>query len=309
LEPYLIGGDPNQPVRGRINVNYAPRDVLLAADEDVSEATIDAALSTREAQTELYPGTMAWLLEAIPDAIVQLDDDVTARGTHFSADIVAASGDGRAYRRTRIVVNSSAAEPAVVFRRDLTDGGWPLDPELLAALRRGASPAEAAEEANAAVLAEGERDPGRLGMATTLVAVRLSPGAVEYAHVGDSRLYRFRDGALHALTRDHNAAADAVDAGRVEPAAARLSPLRHQLTRALGAPGVAADAGRAPLEPGDTLLLATDGLHGAVEEADIAETLARHPAEPPAAARALVAAANAAGGPDNVAVVVVQWRD
>jgi len=178
----------------------------------------------------------------------------------------------------------------------------------MATLRRGSSPAEAAEEANAAVLAEGDRDPGRLGMATTLVAVRLAPGAVEYAHVGDSRLYRFREGALHSLTRDHNAAADAVDAGRLEPAAARLSPLRHQLTRALGAPGVAADAGRAPLEPGDTLLLATDGLHGALEESAIADALARHP-EPPAAARALVAAANAAGGPDNVAVVVVRWRD
>jgi protein phosphatase len=177
----------------------------------------------------------------------------------------------------------------------------------MGALREGHSPAEAADRANAAVLDAAERNPRHLGMATTLVAMRLEEGAVVYAHVGDSRLYLFRDGELGSLTRDHNAAAEAIDAGRLQPAAARLSALRHQLTRALGAPGVAADAGRAPLGPGDTLLLATDGLHGALEDSAIADILARH-AEPSAAARALVAAANAAGGPDNVAVVVVRYR-
>ena len=176
----------------------------------------------------------------------------------------------------------------------------------MGALRSGHSPAEAAEAANEAILADGQRNPAHIGMATTLVAIRVEAGAVSYAHVGDSRLYLFREGELRALTRDHNAAAEAIDAGRLEPAAARLSPLRHQLTRALGAPGAAADAGRAPLEPGDTLLLATDGLHGTLEDVAIADILARHP-DPPAAARALVAAANAAGGPDNVAVVVARY--
>lgn len=141
LEPYLIGGDLDDgPIRGRINVNYAPREVLLAADEDASPEVVDQAITTRKAQTETYPGTMAWMMAAMPQAIAQLDDDVTARGTHYSADIVAVSGDGRAFRRVRIVVDTSTSEPTIVFRRDLTDGGWPLDPILLENLRNGFEP-------------------------------------------------------------------------------------------------------------------------------------------------------------------------
>ena len=141
LEPYLYGGgDGFNDYRGKINLNYAPREVLLAADEDADASLVDNAIITRKAQTEIYPGTIAWLLNASGQAVVQLDDDVIARGTHWSADIVAASADGRAWRRARIVIDNSGNEPQIVFRRDLTERGWPLEPAILDNLRDGAAP-------------------------------------------------------------------------------------------------------------------------------------------------------------------------
>ncbi len=138
VENYFYGGgDGFNDFRGKINLNFAPREVLLAADEDADPSLVDNIIAVRKAQTEIYPGTVAWLLNADGEAVRQLDDDVIARGTHWSADIVAASADGRSWRRARLVVDNSGDEPRVVFRRDLTDRGWPLEPEILEDLRAG----------------------------------------------------------------------------------------------------------------------------------------------------------------------------
>ena len=81
---------------------------------------------------------MAWMLSAVPDAIEQFDDDVAARGQYFSADIVATDAAGRAFRRVRIVVDAGdRLNPQIVYRRDLSDRGWPLDPQILTNLRGG----------------------------------------------------------------------------------------------------------------------------------------------------------------------------
>jgi len=66
-----------------------------------------------------------------------LGDRITGKSFQYSADIVAVSGNGRAYKRCRIVVNASGTTPQIVYRRDLTDRGWPMDPEILASLRSG----------------------------------------------------------------------------------------------------------------------------------------------------------------------------
>ena len=145
IEPYLIStsnGSPveNKRVRGKINVNAAPREVLLTADEDASEDLADNIIDKRRSQTRQYPGTMAWMLSAVPDAIEQFDDDVTAAGQFYSADVVATNAAGRAFRRVRIVVDAGdRLNPQIVYRRDLSDRGWPLDPQILADLRAGES--------------------------------------------------------------------------------------------------------------------------------------------------------------------------
>ena len=141
IEPYLLNGDPNGGrIRGRVNVNAAPREVLLTADEDAGDDLADNIIAERRNQETQYPGTMAWMMTAVPDAIQQFDDDVTARGVYFSADVVACSADGRAYRRARVVVDASdRLSPRVVYRRDLGDRGWPLDPQILTDLRGGAA--------------------------------------------------------------------------------------------------------------------------------------------------------------------------
>ena len=137
MEPYLVNGDASK-LSGRINVNFAPREVLLTADEDATDGQADAIVTARRSRTAEYPGSMAWLLTAAPDALEQFDDDVTARGAFFSADVVAVGGDGRAFRRARIVVDASdASNPQIVYRRDITERGWPLDPQILANLRGG----------------------------------------------------------------------------------------------------------------------------------------------------------------------------
>ncbi len=182
------------------------------------------------------------------------------------------------------------------------------------------------------VAAEARAVEGRQGMATTMAAVMvgnveerrdevarpewLGPGApppalvtATVAHVGDSRIYRWRAGRLDRLTRDHSWAQEQVDAGRMSEAEARTHPRRHLLTRAVsgGAPPVT-DIGIVPLAPGDRLLLCTDGLPLALRDDEIAAIVGGKYADAPGATAcdALIGAANLAGAPDNVTVVVIE---
>lgn len=123
-------------------------------------------------------------------------------------------------------------------------------------------------------------------------------------HVGDSRLYRFRAGSLEQLTRDQTMAQDLVDAGALPKDAASRSPLAHVLTSALGASEARPDVTRADLKRGDALLLCTDGLTKHVSDAQITERM-RAMTSAEQVVRALVDDALAAGGSDNVTVLVV----
>lgn len=145
------------------------------------------------------------------------------------------------------------------------------------------------------------------GMGTTLTALVLSPttGEGHIAHLGDSRLYRLRDGALALLTEDHSMAAELVRAGRLDPALASSHPQRHVLTRALGmGPEVVPDEALLDGKPDDLYLLATDGLTAALTDDDVAQAVVGVEAFDDVAPT-LVARANAYGGPDNVTVVAV----
>ncbi len=128
------------------------------------------------------------------------------------------------------------------------------------------------------------------------------------AHVGDSRLYLWRDGQLDRLTRDHSWVEEQVMFGILSSSEARVHPWRNLVTRALsGGPDPDVDLLPVSLEPRDRLLLCTDGLTTVVADEVIREIMGRpHNGDLESLCQMLVDAANAAGGPDNITVVVVE---
>lgn len=149
------------------------------------------------------------------------------------------------------------------------------------------------------------RSRGEGAMGSTLVAVLLRPRLFEVAHVGDSRAYLLRDGALRRLTEDHSLVAEQVRAGILTEAEASESRHRHIITRSLGA-DTEVEIDHAPpqlLRAGDVFVLSSDGLHDVVTDAEIEAEVRNQ--EPDQAAKTLVRLANARGGPDNVSVIVV----
>ena len=126
------------------------------------------------------------------------------------------------------------------------------------------------------------------------------------AHVGDSRIYRLRGRRLEQLTDNHSVVGGCVQAGLMTREEAATSPVRHLIRRAIGADDhVDVDGRLVLMEPRDTLLLSSDGLHGIVEDDEIeALLLAEH--DLASAAGWLVEAATNRGGPDNITVVLVR---
>ena len=161
----------------------------------------------------------------------------------------------------------------------------------------------AAETCHAAVLARADA-AGQPTAATTLTLYVAVWPALYTLHVGDSRFYLYRGGALRQLTRDQTMAQDLVDAGALPQDVAARSPLAHVLTSAMGGSETVPDVARTDLQRGDVLLLCTDGLTKHVPDARIAEQLARMQSAEQVA-RALVDDALAGGGTDNVTVLVV----
>jgi protein phosphatase len=162
----------------------------------------------------------------------------------------------------------------------------------------------AVERANARVHAAATSDAAKEGMGTTVTALLLLGNRAAIAHVGDSRLYRLQARRLECLTHDHTLVNEYVRAGAMSRAEADASPHRHVLSRAVGADSeVDVDCRHVAVEPGDTFLLATDGLHGVVADEGIAKILCAEPDLTRAATR-LVEAALDGGGPDNVTVVL-----
>lgn len=161
---------------------------------------------------------------------------------------------------------------------------------------------------NEALIERAERDPDLEGMGTTLtLAVSLGRDML-ITHVGDSRAYLFREGALHRLTRDHTVAQKMIDSGLLSPEDDGLRQFRHFLTQALGTKGSALDpeVQRIQLRGGDQIMLCTDGLTEMVDEDAIASVL-REQESAADACRVLVDFALRNGGRDNVTVVVARY--
>ena len=163
---------------------------------------------------------------------------------------------------------------------------------------------ELAQAANSRIHDLASRDESLRGMGTTLTGAMVSDREVAIGHVGDSRAYRLRDGALEQLTRDHSLVAELERSGQISPEAAEHHPQKSIITRALGPePDVEVDTYTVPARDGDVFLLASDGLTGMVADEELAGILGKAPSLEEAAA-SLVRAANQNGGRDNITVVL-----
>jgi len=162
-------------------------------------------------------------------------------------------------------------------------------------------------QANRAIFDAANGDPQYSGMGTTLVMVAVAGGHLVVGHVGDSRAYRLRGGQLQRLTRDHSLLQEQLDAGLITPAQAARSTNRNLVTRALGVEAeVSLEAREHSLMQDDLLLLCSDGLTDMVGDEGICDLLCHTHASLQTACHSLVDAANAAGGRDNISVVLVR---
>ncbi len=166
-----------------------------------------------------------------------------------------------------------------------------------------------ADAANARIHELSHSDAAHTGMGTTLTAVYVAPEEVAIAQVGDSRAYCLRDGVLERLTDDHSLVDELLREGKITPAEAAGHPQRSVITRALGPePAVEIDTRSYRARAGDVYLLCSDGLTTMIKEDQIAELLLAHP-HLRDAGEALIAAANEAGGRDNITVVLFRLEE
>jgi PPM family protein phosphatase len=192
-----------------------------------------------------------------------------------------------------------ASRLAVETVREVYDAGFRDDPQTMLI--------EGFATAHSRILDFAERNPVFSGMGTTCTAVVLRGTDLFFAHVGDSRLYRMRDGRMERLTRDHSYVGRLVESGLVRAEDAEKHPQRHILTAALGAGlELGIDSGEPGLQvqTGDCLLLCTDGLWGVVTEEELETALRTHP--PAESCAALVNLARLHGGPDNITLQVLR---
>ncbi|MCB2185103.1 MAG: protein phosphatase 2C domain-containing protein [Deltaproteobacteria bacterium] len=171
---------------------------------------------------------------------------------------------------------------------------------------RRASLAEAFVAACRAMDVRAAGEPELAHMGTTLTAAVAQEGRLTWCHLGDSRLYLWRQGSLSQVTRDDTVVQELLDSGSLNREEARVHPTRHLLYECLGCGDCQPACGEEPLHPGDLVLLTSDGLHGELPNRDLAAVLAGEGAPADKTAR-LVSQALEAGGRDNVTAVLLEW--
>jgi protein phosphatase len=163
----------------------------------------------------------------------------------------------------------------------------------------------AVNKANTAVFEHAEANPGCKGMGTTLALVLFYDQQVVIGHVGDSRVYRLRNGQLQAMTADHSLVRELLAQGAISAEEAEHNPYSHVITKAVGVrPKVMAEVQEFTTQPGDVFLLCSDGLTDMVDDAAIADSLQAAAGNWERAVQRLVDLANHNGGRDNISVVV-----
>ena len=162
------------------------------------------------------------------------------------------------------------------------------------------------DNANRAIFNAANANPQYAGMGTTLVMAVFRPSRLLIGHVGDSRAYRLRAGRLQQITRDHSLLQEQIDAGLITTEQAAFSANKNLVTRAVGVEdAVLLETHQHDILPGDLFLMCSDGLSDMLDDASIAQVLLAYTSLSDAA-KALVDAANEAGGKDNIAVVLAR---
>lgn len=171
-------------------------------------------------------------------------------------------------------------------------------------------PEDRVAAANRAIREEVAREPSLDGMGTTMTLLLLDDqGIAHLAHVGDSRAYMLRGPELQRLTEDHTVAAEYLSTGQISEKEARNHPQRHMLTRCLGLTRfVNVDTMKIELEPGDRILLCSDGLTDMITDDEVKNALKKRTSVDDVAWH-LIELANGAGGVDNVTVIVADVTD
>ena len=148
------------------------------------------------------------------------------------------------------------------------------------------------------------------GMATTVAAVLVDGSSANLGHVGDSRVYLLREGTIEQLTSDHSWVNEQIQSGVISADQARSHPLRNVVTRALGGkPDLQVDMQVHKIQPGDLLLLCSDGLTTMITDDDILKVVGEAGGDVEKAAKGLIAAANARGGEDNITVLLMRFDE
>jgi serine/threonine protein phosphatase PrpC/CRP-like cAMP-binding protein len=226
---------------------------------------------------------------------------------HINLSVVADGMGGHA-------AGEVASSMAVHVMRETIHG----EKALLDAFERGVGSADrkdvlrlmelAVQKACAAVFAEAQRDPGKRGMGTTLVALLILGSRGFLAHVGDSRIYLVRGGAVHQLTQDHSLINELLKRGRLTPDQIGKLNMKNAVTRAVGVyESVEVDTLDFDVLAGDRFLLCSDGLCEYAQETDIQRIFTELPED--RVAQAFIDHANAGGGKDNITALVIKVPD
>lgn len=206
--------------------------------------------------------------------------------------------DGMGGAKAGNVASQLAVETFLETAKAQPPEQWRNEPEALLHF--------AAEQANGAVHFRANVDADCRGMGTTMVAALVVGDRAYILNIGDSRCYLVQPEGISRITRDHSLVEDLVARGQITPEQARQHPQKNLITRALGAESrLRADLFRQPMEPGDALLLCSDGLSNVVSDQELLyEVLHGGPAED--CCRRLLDIALSRGAPDNVTAVLLQ---
>lgn len=160
-------------------------------------------------------------------------------------------------------------------------------------------------QAAKAVFKSGQEEQAFRGMGTTLSILAINDNMANIAHIGDTRIYCYRDHKLYQLTRDHSLVNEKIEAGLMSKAEARLSPLRHIITRAIGPQSsVEADYLAMPIKIDDIFLLCSDGLNNMLSDDEMSDMINKF--SPADVIKKMIVTANNNGGDDNITVILVK---
>jgi PPM family protein phosphatase len=233
---------------------------------------------------------------------------------HFRATAATDVGRVRDHNEDSYLIDESLGLVALADGMGGHNAGEVASAAALDALRiafgAGSTIDDAVAAANDVVYEQSVADQSLRGMGTTLTAGALGiDGTLLLGHVGDSRAYMLRDGTFDRVTTDHSLVEELITAGELTQEEAAQDPRRSMITRAIGLePAVAVDLETIDLRAGDRVLFCSDGLTDMLREPEIGDIL-RDERDPDAAAQQLVDAANAAGGSDNITVLVIDIED